>query len=86
MYILDEPSIGLHPRDTHRLIEVLKKLRDLGNTVIVVEHDEEIMRAADYIIDLGPAAGVHGGEVVFMGNLKELLKRSTNNEQRITNF
>ncbi|MCI1753154.1 MAG: AAA family ATPase [Flavobacteriales bacterium] len=54
MYILDEPSIGLHPRDTHRLIEVLKKLRDLGNTVIVVEHDEEVMRAADHIIDMGP--------------------------------
>ena len=73
MYILDEPSIGLHPRDTHRLIEVLKKLRDLGNTVMVVEHDEEIMRASDYIIDLGPEAGVHGGEVVFMGKLEELL-------------
>ena len=74
MYILDEPSIGLHTRDTHRLIEVLKKLRDLGNTVIVVEHDEEIMRASDYIIDFGPAAGIHGGELVFMGILKDLLK------------
>ena len=83
MYILDEPSIGLHTRDSHRLIEVLKKLRDLGNTVIVVEHDEEIMRAADYIIDLGPAAGIHGGEVVFVGVLEDLL--STNNKQRTTN-
>jgi excinuclease ABC subunit A len=68
MYILDEPSIGLHPRDTERLIGVLKKLRDLGNTVIVVEHDEEVMRAADHIIDLGPMAGTHGGEVVYSGN------------------
>jgi excinuclease ABC subunit A len=72
MYILDEPSIGLHPRDTHRLIRVLKALRDLGNTVIVVEHDEEIMEAADYIVDMGPAAGVHGGAVVFAGRIDEL--------------
>lgn len=69
MYILDEPSIGLHPRDTERLIGVLKHLRDIGNTVIVVEHDEEIMRAADMLIDLGPKAGVFGGEVVFKGIL-----------------
>lgn len=68
LYILDEPSIGLHPRDTHQLIKVLKQLRDLGNTVVVVEHDEEIMRAADYIIDIGPQAGRLGGEVVFEGN------------------
>ena len=68
MYILDEPSIGLHPRDTQRLIKVLEQLRDLGNTVIVVEHDEEIMNAADMIIDIGPRAGVHGGEVVFRGD------------------
>ncbi|GHT34859.1 UvrABC system protein A [Bacteroidia bacterium] len=67
MYILDEPSIGLHSRDTHLLIKVLKQLRDLGNTVIVVEHDEEIIRAADYIIDIGPDAGRLGGEVVFAG-------------------
>lgn len=73
MYILDEPSIGLHPRDTLRLIEVLKKLRDLGNTVIVVEHDEEVMKAADHIIDMGPMAGSHGGEVVFTGTHAELL-------------
>ena len=65
LYILDEPSIGLHPRDTHRLIKVLRQLQQLGNTVIVVEHDEEIMRAADYIIDIGPEAGRHGGEVVL---------------------
>ena len=67
MYILDEPSIGLHPRDTERLIGVLRRLRDLGNTVIVVEHDEEIIRAADLLIDMGPRAGVHGGEVIFEG-------------------
>ena len=65
MYILDEPSIGLHPRDTERLIGVLRRLRDIGNTVIVVEHDEEIIRAADLLIDMGPFAGLHGGEVVF---------------------
>ena len=67
MYILDEPSIGLHPRDTDRLIAVLKRLRDIGNTVVVVEHDPEIIRAADQLIDMGPLAGVHGGEVVFQG-------------------
>ena len=67
LYVLDEPSIGLHPRDTHRLIHVLKELRDLGNTIVVVEHDEEIQRAADYIIEIGPAAGRHGGEVVYAG-------------------
>jgi excinuclease ABC subunit A len=72
MYILDEPSIGLHPRDTARMVEVLKELRDLGNTVIVVEHEEEIMRAADQIIDIGPDAGQHGGQLVFQGSLKEL--------------
>ena len=69
LYILDEPSIGLHPRDTHRLIGVLKKLRDLGNTVIVVEHEEEVIRAADRIVDIGPEAGVGGGEVVFNGTI-----------------
>ncbi|MBV6404946.1 MAG: excinuclease ABC subunit UvrA [Flavobacteriales bacterium] len=68
MYILDEPSIGLHPRDTRRLIGVLERLRDLGNTVIVVEHDEEVMRAADHIIDMGPGAGSLGGQVVFQGD------------------
>ena len=69
MYILDEPSIGLHPRDTDRLISVLRKLRDIGNTVVVVEHDEEIMRAADLLIDIGPKAGVNGGQIVFEGRL-----------------
>lgn len=67
LYILDEPSIGLHPRDTERLIAVLKRLRDIGNTVVVVEHDEEIMRAADLLIDIGPKAGIYGGEIVFKG-------------------
>ena len=74
LYILDEPSIGLHPRDTNRLIGVLKQLRDLGNTVIVVEHEEEVIRAADRVIDIGPEAGVNGGEVVFNGTLAELGK------------
>lgn len=73
LYILDEPSIGLHPRDTHRLIGVLKRLRDMGNTVIVVEHEEEIIRAADYIVDIGPEAGEQGGRVVFSGPIGELL-------------
>ena len=74
MYILDEPSIGLHPKDTKRLIRILEKLRDLGNTVIVVEHDEDIIRAADEIIDLGPEAGVFGGEIVAQGTLDTILK------------
>ncbi len=80
MYILDEPSIGLHPRDTDRLISVLKRLRDVGNTVVVVEHDPEIIRSADCLIDLGPKAGVNGGEVVFQGlpgeETREQLQRS----------
>ena len=71
LYILDEPSIGLHPRDTERLIDVLKRLRDIGNTVVVVEHDEEIMKAADMLIDIGPKAGINGGEIVFQGSLNE---------------
>ncbi|WP_264558844.1 excinuclease ABC subunit UvrA [Flavobacterium sp. N2270] len=74
MYILDEPSIGLHPKDTERLIEVLKELRDLGNTVIVVEHDEDIMKAADMIIDIGPEAGTNGGYLVAQGTYDEILK------------
>ena len=77
MYILDEPSIGLHPKDSERLISVLKDLRDLGNTVIVVEHDEAIMEAADYIIDIGPEAGNFGGQVVAKGDYKSLLKQKT---------
>lgn len=74
MYILDEPSIGLHPKDTERLIDVLKSLRDLGNTVIVVEHDEDIMKAADEIIDIGPEGGTYGGEVVATGTFEEILQ------------
>lgn len=73
MYILDEPSIGLHPRDTERLISVLNMLKNMGNTVIVVEHEEEIMRAADQIIDIGPEAGRHGGQLIFQGNLEDAL-------------
>ncbi|MDD3740248.1 MAG: excinuclease ABC subunit UvrA [Bacteroidales bacterium] len=76
LYILDEPSIGLHSRDTQNLIRVLKNLRDRSNTVVVVEHDEEIIRAADYIIDIGPLAGNYGGEIVFAGNLTEMLKNA----------
>jgi excinuclease ABC subunit A len=72
MYIMDEPSIGLHPKDTARMVEVLKSLRDMGNTVIVVEHEEEIMRAADQIIDIGPDAGSHGGHLVFQGSLNDV--------------
>jgi excinuclease ABC subunit A len=72
MYILDEPSIGLHPRDTYRLIHVLKQLRDLGNTVIVVEHDEEIIREADQVIDIGPGAGSHGGQLIYQGILDDM--------------
>lgn len=74
MYILDEPSIGLHPKDTQRLIKVLQALRDIGNTVIVVEHDKDIMKASDYIIDIGPEAGTFGGEVVAEGNYEEIIK------------
>ncbi|MFH1423809.1 MAG: excinuclease ABC subunit UvrA, partial [Candidatus Nealsonbacteria bacterium] len=77
LYILDEPSIGLHPRDQQRLIETLKKLRDLGNSVIVVEHDAQTMKAADEIIDVGPGAGKYGGKIIFQGTPKELLKANT---------
>ncbi|QQL49214.1 excinuclease ABC subunit UvrA [Mucilaginibacter ginkgonis] len=73
VYVLDEPSIGLHPRDTQRLITVLKSLRDVGNTVLVVEHEEEIMQAADYLIDIGPEAGTHGGEMIFAGTYDEII-------------
>lgn len=83
MYIMDEPSIGLHPRDTARMIDVLKSLRDLGNTVIVVEHEEEIMRAADQIIDIGPDAGAHGGELVYQGKLNGL---NTSIKSHTTNY
>ena len=77
LYILDEPSIGLHQRDNERLIRSLKELRDLGNTVIVVEHDRDMMLAADYIIDIGPRAGRKGGEVVFQGTPEDMLKANT---------
>ena len=77
LYILDEPSIGLHQRDNERLIKSLKELRDLGNTVIVVEHDEDMMRQSDYIVDIGPRAGRKGGEVVFQGTINEMLKTNT---------
>jgi len=80
LYVLDEPSIGLHPRDTQKLIKTLTKLRDLGNSVIVVEHDEDTIRAADHIVDIGPKAGVHGGEVVAQGTLEDIL----NNDKSIT--
>jgi excinuclease ABC subunit A len=85
MYVLDEPSIGLHPRDTTQLVEVLLELRDLGNTVIVVEHEEEIMRAADYIIDIGPDAGSGGGELVFDGNHKDFAKDTVSYTSRFLN-
>ena len=74
-YILDEPSIGLHQRDNDKLLATLKHLRDLGNTLIVVEHDEDTMMEADYIVDIGPGAGEHGGEVVAVGNAKEIMKK-----------
>ena len=90
LYVLDEPSIGLHPRDTDRLIQILKTLRDLGNTLVVVEHDPDTILAADYVIDLGPGAGEHGGKVIFAGTQEELLKdlrsltaRYLRNEMRI---
>jgi excinuclease ABC subunit A len=73
LYVLDEPSIGLHPRDNDRLLETLKRLRDMGNTVLVVEHDEETIRAADWVLDLGPGAGLHGGEVVAEGTVEDIL-------------
>ena len=77
LYVLDEPSIGLHERDNDRLINALKEMRDLGNTLIVVEHDEEIMRQADYIVDIGPAAGIHGGEVVAQGTISDIINTNS---------
>src|SRR5690606_32727869 len=73
MYILDEPSIGLHQRDNDRLLKTLERLRDLGNTVIVVEHDEDAIRAADHVLDIGPGAGVHGGEIVAQGTPQDVM-------------
>ena len=86
LYILDEPSIGLHSRDTNRLIKVLKELRDLGNTVIVVEHDEEIMRAADWLIDVGPDAGRLGGEIVYEGPVPEIHNEANDNENLLEKY
>ena len=74
LYVLDEPSIGLHTRDTHRLIKILHDLRDLGNTILVVEHDPDIMRASDRILDLGPGAGENGGKVIATGTFDEIRK------------
>ncbi len=84
LYVLDEPTIGLHQRDNDRLIETLVQLRNLGNTILVVEHDEDTVRAADYIVDIGPRAGVHGGEVVVQGYLETLLGASKNTSQSLT--
>ncbi|MFK7949465.1 MAG: excinuclease ABC subunit UvrA [Saprospiraceae bacterium] len=77
MYLLDEPSIGLHPKDTNRLVEVLQSLRNMGNTVVVVEHEEDIIKNADYLVDMGPQAGIHGGEVVFAGNYEDIYNEAT---------
>ena len=73
LYVLDEPSIGLHQRDNARLLETLRRLRDLGNTVIVVEHDEDAIRTADHVVDIGPGAGVHGGEIVAQGTPADIM-------------
>lgn len=82
MYILDEPSIGLHPRDTRKLVSVLEDLRNIGNTVIVVEHEEEVMRAADQIIDIGPDAGAHGGQLIFQGSIEEMKDENVSHTSR----
>src|SRR5690606_19212912 len=84
-YILDEPSIGLHQRDNHRLIDALKNLRDGGNSVLVVEHDKDIMLAADYLMDMGPAAGYHGGKIVAQGTPKEVLQSQSNTAMYLSN-
>ena len=74
LYILDEPSVGLHPKDTEKLVDVLKKLRNLGNTVVVVEHEEDVIRAADSIVDIGPKAGIYGGELIYAGSYDHFIK------------
>ena len=74
LYVLDEPSIGLHQRDNDRLLETLKSLRDLGNTLVVVEHDEDTMKSADYLVDIGPGAGIYGGEIIAKGSYQDVLK------------
>ena len=84
LYVLDEPSIGLHQRDNRKLLATLARLRDLGNTVIVVEHDEETIRTADYVIDLGPGAGEHGGHVIFQGTPAELMEPSDADQASLT--
>ncbi len=73
LYVLDEPSIGLHQRDNARLLETLRRLRDLGNSVIVVEHDEDAIRTADYVLDIGPGAGIHGGNLIAQGSVDDLI-------------
>ena len=83
LYILDEPSIGLHSRDTERLIAVLKELRDLGNTVVVVEHDEMMMKEADHIIDMGPLASHLGGEVIAEGNYEEICRHPEKPDRKV---
>src|SRR5690606_28242349 len=77
MYVFDEPSVGLHPRDVHRLNELFQKLRDKGNTVLVVEHDPDVIKVADYIVDVGPHAGKHGGTIVYEGSFAGLLEADT---------
>ena len=84
LYVLDEPSIGLHQRDNDRLLATLKRLRDLGNTVIVVEHDEDAIRHADYIVDMGPGAGLHGGEIVAEGTLEQVLAKREQPDRRLS--
>ena len=83
-YILDEPSIGLHQRDNHRLIDALQNLRDIGNSVLVVEHDKDIMLAADHLVDIGPKAGKHGGEIVAAGTPKEVIKANSETSQYLS--
>lgn len=84
LYVLDEPTIGLHSRDNERLVATLSHLRDLGNTILIVEHDEDTIYSADYLVDIGPGAGVHGGEVVISGNLEDLLTKKTNSSKSLT--
>ena len=85
MYILDEPSIGLHQRDNQRLIQTLQNLRNLGNTLIVVEHDEEMIRTADFLVDIGVGAGIHGGEVIAAGFPRDLIKNFWKNQKNQKN-
>ena len=84
LYVLDEPSIGLHQRDNERLLETLKRLRDLGNTVIVVEHDEDAIRTADYVVDIGPGAGVHGGHIIAEGTPDDIMAKPKHPDRPIS--